>query len=76
MLKTIMYAVGFFLITLLIQYLLSKRKNKSKFIIWEGTSVITAICILGIVFQNTNYFASILGFIVADGIGREIGWHS
>lgn len=76
MLEIIMYGVGFFLITLLIQYLLSKRKNKSKLSIWEGTSVIIAICMMGIVFQNINYFAAILGFVVADGIGKEIGWHS
>lgn len=76
MLEMILYAVGFFLVTLLIQYLLSKRKNRSKLTIWQGTSSIVAICILGIVFQNINYLAAILGFVIADEIGKEVGWHS
>lgn len=76
MLEMILYTVGFFLVTLLIQYLFSKRKNKSNFTIWQGTSTIVAICILGIVFHNINYLAAILGYVMADGIGKEVGWHS
>ena len=76
MLEMILYAVGFFLVTLLIQYLFSKRKSKSNLTIWQGTSTIVAICILGIVFYNINYLAAILGYVIAVRIGKEVGWHS
>ena len=75
MLETILYAFGFFLITLLLQYLLSRRKNKCGVAIWEGTNTVIVICVLGIAMKNINYLAAILGFVVADEIGKSVGWH-
>lgn len=76
MLEMILYAVGFFLITLVLQYLLSKRKNMSIVAIWQGTSTVIVICILGIVTKNINYLAAVLGFAIADEIGKSVGWHN
>ena len=76
MLEMILYAVGFFLTTLVLQYLLSKRKNMSVVVIWQGTSTVIVICILGIVTKNINYLAAVLGFAIADEIGKSVGWHN
>ena len=75
MLEMILYAVGFLLITLILQYLLSKRKNKVM-AIWQGTNTVIVICILGMVTKNINYLAAVLGFVIADEIGKSAGWHS
>ncbi len=77
MLEMVLYAIGFFLITMLIQYLLSKRShNKTHNIeFWTGSSAIIAICVLGIISNNIHYLAAILGFVIADDIGRAAGWH-
>ena len=76
MFEMIMYATGFFLITLILQFLLSKRKNKSTFTIWQGTNTLIVICILGIVTKNINYLPAVLGFVIADEIGKSVGWHN
>lgn len=76
MLEMILYAVGFLLITLILQYLLSKRKNKGVMAIWQGTNTVIVICILGIVTRNINYLAAVLGFVIADEIGKSAGWHN
>lgn len=75
MLEMVLYAVVFFLITLVLQYLLSKRKNKNAFFIWQGMSTVIVICVLGVVTKNINYFAAICGFAIADEIGKSSGWH-
>lgn len=77
MLEMVLYAIGFFLITMLIQYLLSKRShNKTHNIEFlTGSSAIITICVLGIISNNIYYLAAILGFVIADDIGRAAGWH-
>lgn len=71
MLKLIIYGIGFFVLTLLVQYVLSKfRKNgnKGNTAIWVGNNAIIVICIFGIMQHNIDYFAAIIGFIIADKI--------
>ena len=71
MLKLIIYGIGFFVLTLLLQYVLSKfRKNGNQgdSAIWVGNNVIIVICIFGIMQHNIDYFAAIIGFIIADKI--------
>ena len=71
MLKLIIYGIGFFVLTLLVQYVLSKfRKNgnKGNTAIWGGNNAIIVICIFGIMQHNIDYFAAIIGFIIADKI--------
>ena len=71
MLELIIYGIGFFVLTLLLQYVLSKfRKNgnQGNSAIWVGNNVIIVICIFGIMQHNIDYFAAIIGFIIADKI--------
>lgn len=77
MLKMILYAICFFVVTVLIQYILSRfgKNQKTGIKIWTGTSAIVVICLLGIYSNNICYLAAVLGFAVADEIGKIVGWH-
>lgn len=33
-----------------------------------------AICVLGVVINNINYLGAVLGFLLADEIGKQVGW--
>lgn len=73
MFEIILYAAGFFFITLLVQYVLyklRKNKNQGKNAIWVGRSAALSICILGIMEHNVNYLGAVAGFLAADEIGR------
>ena len=73
MFKIVFYAIGFFLLTLLLQYLLHKvRKNgnRGKGAVWVGRSAAIVICVMGIVSKNINYLSAVLGFLMADEIGK------
>lgn len=77
MFELIIYAIGFFLITLLFQYLLHrfrKNGNRGQGAIWGGRSAAIVICVMGIVSKNTNYLGAVLGFLMADEIGKKMGW--
>lgn len=72
----VLYAVGFFLFTIIIQYLLHKlNKNKRKVKIWTGTNPIIVMCTMGLIQSNISYLAAVIGFVIADEIGRTIGWN-
>ena len=74
MFELILYVVGFFLITLLIQFFLHrfrKNGNRGKGAIWAGRSAVIAICVMGIVSRNINYLGAVLGFLLADEIGKR-----
>ena len=78
MLELTIYGIGFFICTLLIQYLLfrfRKNHNHGSNCIWVGNSVIMVLCVVGIVNHNITYLAAILGFICADEVGKVAGWH-
>lgn len=72
----VLYAVGFFGVTILIQYLLHKlNKNKRKVKIWTGANPIIVMCTLGLIQTNISYLAAVIGFVLADEIGKTIGWN-
>ena len=71
MLELTIYGIGFFLCTLLIQYMLFKvRKDHN-----HGSRAILVLCVVGIMNHKIGYFAAILGFIFADEAGKAAGWH-
>lgn len=77
MLETILYTIGFFIFTIFLQWLLHKvRKNHNQgnFAIWAGNEVIIAVCLLGLMTKNVNYFAALLGFVVGNEVGKKAGW--
>ena len=74
MLETILYAVGFFIFTIFLQWLLHKvRKNHNQgnSAIWVGSGAIIVICVMGLMTKNVDYFAALLGFIVGDEDGKQ-----
>ena len=77
MFELILYAIGFFMITLLFQYLLHrfrKNGNRGQGAIWVGKSAAIVICVMGIVTKNINYLGAVLGFLLSDEIGKKMGW--
>ena len=77
-LELVIYGIGFFLCTLLIQYLLYKiRKNHNHGTnsIWVGNRSIIVLCVVGIMNHNIGYLTAILGFICADEAGKAVRWH-
>jgi len=77
-LELVIYGIGFFLCTLLIQYLLYKiRKNHNHGTnsIWVGNRAIIVLCVVGIMNHNIGYLTAILGFICADEAGKAVRWH-
>lgn len=78
MLGFVIYGIGYFAVTLLIQYMLFKlRKNHNHGPngIWVGSSAIIVLCVIGIINHKIGYLAAILGFICADKAGKAVGWH-
>ena len=78
MLEIILYGVGFFLVTIGIQAFLHKvRKNGNNGStgIWTGMVTTITICILGIYMRNISFLAAIMGFVIADEIGKKMRWH-
>lgn len=78
MMEMIFYGIGFFLVTILLQYLFSRTRmnnKKSKIQIWTGRNAIIAICTIGIVTNNIYFLAAILGFVIGDEVGEAVGWH-
>ena len=78
MLEYLLYGVVFFLITLLIQYFMYGRgKNRKRtFDFWKGSNVVIILCVLGLTFHEIHYLASVIGFVIADEMGKKNGWHS
>ena len=73
-----LFALGFFLFTLLLQWILFKVRrnhNRGDSAIWVGYGAIIVICVMGLIDNNENYFSAILGFIIGDEIGRTKKWH-
>ena len=74
MFELLLYAIGFFMITLLFRYLLHrfrKNGNRGKGAIWVGKSDAIGICVIGIVSKNINYLCAVPGFLRADKIGKK-----
>ena len=52
------------------------RKNQQKkrlFDFWKGSTVVITLCVLGLIFHETHYFASVIGFLIADEVGKKNG---
>lgn len=72
MLGFVIYGIGYFVVTLLIQYMLFKlRKNHNHGPngIWVGSSAIIVLCVIGIINYKICYLAAIIGFYLC-GRGR------
>ena len=39
-----------------------------------GTNAIVAICVLGVISHNVYFFSAVIGFAMADKLGRKMGW--
>lgn len=77
MFEIVLYVIGFLVITLLIQYMLHKfRKNKNhgKNAIFVGNSAAIGICTIGILEHDINFLGAVIGFLLADEIGKQMGW--
>lgn len=77
MLEIMLYAIGFFIFTIFLQWLLYKvRKNHNhgNSAIWVGNGAIIVICVMGLMTKNVDYFAALLGFVVGDEVGKQAGW--
>ncbi len=78
MLEYGLYAAGFFLITLALQFFLfgvRKNHNKGKYKIWAGWECVLLICMIGLMNKNLAYYAGVIGYVIADEIGKNAGWH-
>lgn len=77
MMEYTIFAIGFFAVTLVIQGLLYKKRGRySKQVsFWTGSSVVIVLCVEGIYSKNLHTFASIIGFVTADMIGKSMNWH-
>lgn len=73
-----LYGIGYFILTLMIQYVLFKfRKNHNRGAssIWTGNTIVIILCVLGLLTQELNKFAAVIGYVLADRIGKEMGWY-
>lgn len=69
----IIFGTAMLVITLLIQFILYKKKKDVNF--WSGSEMVLIVSVLGIVTGDVTYFAGILGYAIGDCIGKFAGWH-
>ena len=77
MLEIKLYAIGFFILNIFLQWLLHKVRrnhNQGNSAIWVGNGAIVVICVMGLMTKNINYFSALLGFVVGDEVGKQAGW--
>ena len=77
LLKIFMYGIGFFLITILVQYSIYKIRNnvpQNKNGVMVGKNAIIALCMLGLISNNIYFFSAVSGLAIADEIGKIMGW--
>lgn len=76
--KYFIYGLAFFGATLIIQYIANrvrKDHNKGRISFFTGFEVVIGIAILGLIQGELFYFAEIIGFVIADELGKKVGWH-
>lgn len=74
----VIFAIGFFVITLIIQgieYKLIDPKSIWNNFRFTGKEAIICIAVIGLVQKDLTYLASIIGFVTADEAGKSLGWH-
>jgi hypothetical protein len=73
----VIYSIGFFVFTLILQAIFHKaRKNKNmQYPIWAGENVVVFIALSSIVARNTAFLGAVIGYVLADNIGKKLGWH-
>lgn len=78
MIEYVIYGTGFFIFTLILQYILSRGGfwRKTRFRIWQGKECVVGMCILGIIFHRLTFFAAIIGFIFGENAAILLGWHN
>lgn len=77
LLKIFMYGIGFFLITILVQYSIYKIRNnvpQNKNGVMVGKNTIIALCMLGLISNNIYFLSAVIGLAIADEIGKIMGW--
>lgn len=77
LLKIFMYGIGFFLITILVQYSIYKIRNnvpQNKSGVMVGKNAIIALCMLGLISNNIYFLSAVIGLAIADEIGKIMGW--
>ncbi len=77
LLKIFMYGIGFFLITILVQYSIYKIRNnvpQNKNGVMVGKNAIIALCMLGLISNNIYFLSAVIGLAIADEIGKIMGW--
>ena len=78
MTEYILYGIGFFVCTLIIQYIAHKirnNQNKGKYSFYTGVEVIIGLAIIGLIQGKIVFLAAIIGFVIADEFGKSLGWH-
>lgn len=78
MVEYLLYGIVFGAITLIIQYAafkIRKDKNKGNNPTWSGMQAIIVIATIGLIRGNVAYLAALIGFAIADDIGKALGWH-
>lgn len=73
MIERILFGAGMLIVTLAIQFVLFKRGKGVTF--WSGTEVVLIMCVLGLLSNDADYLAGILGYVLGDEIGKFAGWH-
>ena len=77
LLKIFKYGIGFFLITILVQYSIYKIRNnvpQNKNGVMVGKNAIIALCMLGLISNNIYFLSAVIGLAIADEIGKIMGW--
>lgn len=77
LLKIFMYGIGFFLITILVQYSIYKIRNnvpQNKNGVMVGKNAIIALCMLGLISNNIYFLSAVIGLAIANEIGKIMGW--
>lgn len=77
LLKIFMYGIGFFLITILVQYRIYKIRNnvpQNKNGVMVGKNAIIVLCMLGLISNNIYFLSAVIGLAIADEIGKIMGW--
>lgn len=74
----ILYGILFFVCTLIIQYIthkVRKNQNKGKNSFYTGVEVVIGLAIIGLIQGEIVFLAAIIGFIIADELGKSFDWH-